>query len=164
MWLYPESIHSFGSHAQRFTACSLATSGSIFWPSGDFILDSDEGTLHGIKTVTASPLPSWAYKEDYGCENELQDGLNDLRYTESRVKLLGTTGRGRRMKAELPLPEPSVGIAAARAFEVEPEKEHLWCIARNWYAAGLADVPGTGSCVTLVATLRERSLGLCTIS
>ena len=41
-------------------------------------------------------------------------------------------------------PGPSVGVAAARALEVEPEKERWRNIARDWYAAGLADMPGTG--------------------
>lgn len=41
-------------------------------------------------------------------------------------------------------PGPSVGVAAARALELEPEKERWRCIARDWYAAGLADTPGTG--------------------
>ena len=41
-------------------------------------------------------------------------------------------------------PGPSVGVAAARALELEPEKERWRCIARDWYAAGLADQPGTG--------------------
>jgi protein SMG6 len=39
---------------------------------------------------------------------------------------------------------PSVGLAAARAMELEPEKERWRVIAREWYAAGLADQPGTG--------------------
>lgn len=41
-------------------------------------------------------------------------------------------------------PGPSVGVAAARALELEPEKERWRCIARQWYAAGLTDTPGTG--------------------
>lgn len=41
-------------------------------------------------------------------------------------------------------PGPSVGVAAARALELEPEKERWRCIARQWYACGLADTPGTG--------------------
>jgi protein SMG6 len=40
-------------------------------------------------------------------------------------------------------PSPSVGIVAARSFEVEPEKELWRTIARDWYAAGLAEQPGT---------------------
>jgi protein SMG6 len=39
---------------------------------------------------------------------------------------------------------PSVGIAAARLLEVEPEKERWRGIARDWYAAGLVDTPGAG--------------------
>ncbi|PFH52354.1 hypothetical protein AMATHDRAFT_74154 [Amanita thiersii Skay4041] len=39
---------------------------------------------------------------------------------------------------------PSVGIAAARLLEIEPEKERWRGIAREWYAAGLAEHPGTG--------------------
>lgn len=41
-------------------------------------------------------------------------------------------------------PGQSVGVAAARALEIEPEKERWRCIARDWYAAGLTDTPGTG--------------------
>ena len=41
-------------------------------------------------------------------------------------------------------PGPSVGVAAARALELEPEKERWRCIAREWYSAGLATTPGTG--------------------
>ncbi|GLB35314.1 putative est1 DNA/RNA binding domain [Lyophyllum shimeji] len=41
-------------------------------------------------------------------------------------------------------PSPSVGIAAARLMEVEPETERWRAIAREWYGAGLAEQPGTG--------------------
>ncbi|EEB89113.1 hypothetical protein MPER_12830 [Moniliophthora perniciosa FA553] len=41
-------------------------------------------------------------------------------------------------------PSPSVGIAAARALEIEPEVERWRTIARDWYGKGLADQPGTG--------------------
>ncbi|TFK72533.1 hypothetical protein BDN72DRAFT_894698 [Pluteus cervinus] len=41
-------------------------------------------------------------------------------------------------------PSPSVGIAAARALEVEPEKELWRNIAKDWYAMGLSLQPGTG--------------------
>ena len=41
-------------------------------------------------------------------------------------------------------PSPSIGIAAARLLEVEPEKERWRNIARDWYAAGIAEQPGTG--------------------
>ena len=41
-------------------------------------------------------------------------------------------------------PSPSVGLAAARLLDVEPDKERWRCIARDWYAQGLADTPGTG--------------------
>jgi hypothetical protein len=34
---------------------------------------------------------------------------------------------------------PSVGSVAARAMELEPENEQWHVIAREWYAAGLAD-------------------------
>lgn len=41
-------------------------------------------------------------------------------------------------------PSPSIGPAAARLIELEPERER-WCnIARDWYGAGLAEQPGTG--------------------
>jgi protein SMG6 len=41
-------------------------------------------------------------------------------------------------------PSPSIGLAAARLLEVEPEKERWRNIARDWYAAGIAEQPGTG--------------------
>lgn len=41
-------------------------------------------------------------------------------------------------------PTPSVGIVAARMMDVEPEKERWRGIAKEWYAQGLADTPGTG--------------------
>ncbi|KAM6500746.1 hypothetical protein JOM56_003760 [Amanita muscaria] len=41
-------------------------------------------------------------------------------------------------------PSPSVGVAAARLLDVEPEKELWRSIAREWYAAGLSEQPGTG--------------------
>jgi protein SMG6 len=39
---------------------------------------------------------------------------------------------------------PSVGIAAARLLEVEPDREKWRSIARDWYATGLFEQPGTG--------------------
>ncbi|KIK59672.1 hypothetical protein GYMLUDRAFT_651182 [Collybiopsis luxurians FD-317 M1] len=41
-------------------------------------------------------------------------------------------------------PSPSVGIAAARALELLPEKEQWRVIARDWYGTGIIDQPGTG--------------------
>jgi len=41
-------------------------------------------------------------------------------------------------------PSPSIGVAAARMMDVEPEKERWRQIARDWYGAGLAEQPGTG--------------------
>ena len=41
-------------------------------------------------------------------------------------------------------PSPSIGVAAARLLEVEPEKERWRNIARDWYAAGIVEQPGTG--------------------
>jgi protein SMG6 len=41
-------------------------------------------------------------------------------------------------------PSPSIGLAAARLLEVEPEKERWRNIARDWYAAEIAEQPGTG--------------------
>lgn len=41
-------------------------------------------------------------------------------------------------------PSPSVGIAAARLLDVEPETERWRGIARDWYGAGLTEQPGTG--------------------
>lgn len=39
---------------------------------------------------------------------------------------------------------PSVGIIAARMMELEPEKEQWRLIARQWFARGLAKIPGAG--------------------
>jgi protein SMG6 len=41
-------------------------------------------------------------------------------------------------------PSPSIGVAAARLMDLEPEKERWRQIAREWYGAGLAEQPGTG--------------------
>ena len=41
-------------------------------------------------------------------------------------------------------PSPNIGLVAARLLEVEPEKEQWRNIARDWYAAGIAEQPGTG--------------------
>ncbi|KIJ61387.1 hypothetical protein HYDPIDRAFT_31260, partial [Hydnomerulius pinastri MD-312] len=41
-------------------------------------------------------------------------------------------------------PTPSVGIIAACMMDIEPEKERWRGIAKEWYAQGLADTPGTG--------------------
>lgn len=41
-------------------------------------------------------------------------------------------------------PSPSVGLAAARLLDIEPDQERWRGIARDWYGAGLTDQPGTG--------------------
>ncbi|KAF9483772.1 hypothetical protein BDN70DRAFT_904058 [Pholiota conissans] len=41
-------------------------------------------------------------------------------------------------------PSPSIGVAAARLLELEPEKERWRNVARDWYGLGLAEQPGTG--------------------
>lgn len=41
-------------------------------------------------------------------------------------------------------PVPSIGLAAARALELEPEKERWRQIARDWYFSGVAIKPGAG--------------------
>ena len=38
-------------------------------------------------------------------------------------------------------PSPSIGLTAAHLLEVEPEKERWRNIARDWYAAGIAEQP-----------------------
>ena len=41
-------------------------------------------------------------------------------------------------------PSPSIGLAAVKLLDVEPEKERWRGITRDWYAQGLADTPGNG--------------------
>ncbi|KAI0319819.1 hypothetical protein OF83DRAFT_1169880 [Amylostereum chailletii] len=41
-------------------------------------------------------------------------------------------------------PSPSVGIVAARNFDLEPDKEHWRAVARQWYGIGLLERPGEG--------------------
>lgn len=41
-------------------------------------------------------------------------------------------------------PVPSIGLAAARAMDVEPETERWRTIAREWFSAGVAITPGAG--------------------
>ncbi|KZP28162.1 hypothetical protein FIBSPDRAFT_1039813 [Athelia psychrophila] len=48
-------------------------------------------------------------------------------------------------------PSPSVGVAAARMMNDEPEKELWRGIARDWYAQGLADTPVLASSTTTSA-------------
>ncbi|KAJ8463961.1 hypothetical protein ONZ45_g17401 [Pleurotus djamor] len=40
--------------------------------------------------------------------------------------------------------EPSIGLAAARNLEIEPEKERWRAIAQGWYGKGIAGIPGNG--------------------
>ena len=51
---------------------------------------------------------------------------------------------------------PSVGIAAARLLNVEPEKERWRNIARDWYGAGLLEQPGTGNSIIIWVFYQER--------
>lgn len=41
-------------------------------------------------------------------------------------------------------PSPSIGLAAARLLDVEPEKERWRQIGKEWYAQGLVETPGMG--------------------
>lgn len=41
-------------------------------------------------------------------------------------------------------PSPSIGLAAARLLEVQPEKERWRQIGKEWYAQGLVETPGMG--------------------
>lgn len=55
---------------------------------------------------------------------------------------------------------PSVGIAAARMMELEPEKERWRQISKEWYAKGLAFQPGSGKLHHHLGALsRDREAG-----
>lgn len=41
-------------------------------------------------------------------------------------------------------PSPSVGVHAAQALEIEPERELWRGTARRWYSAGIQETPGAG--------------------
>lgn len=60
-------------------------------------------------------------------------------------------------------PSPSVGVAAACALDLEPEKGRWRCVARDWYAAGLSDTPGKARCIITLELLRGRSASCVTI-
>ena len=55
---------------------------------------------------------------------------------------------------------PSVGLAAAK-LDVKLEKERWWGIARDWYAQGLADTPGTGKLHHHLGLLGQRGITEC---
>ncbi len=55
-------------------------------------------------------------------------------------------------------PSPSIGIAAARLMDVEPETERWRQIAREWYGASLAEQPGVGKLHHRLGLL-EREVG-----
>lgn len=57
------------------------------------------------------------------------------------------------------IPPPSVGLAAARSMELEPEKEQWRRIARDWYGQGLAFQPGNGKLHHHLGLLCREGLG-----
>lgn len=69
--------------------------------------------------------------------------------THSEVRTSGSQGSAKSV-SDFPAariddsPSPSIGIAAARLLDIEPEKERWRNVARSWYGAGLAEQPGTG--------------------
>jgi hypothetical protein len=61
-----------------------------------------------------------------------------------------TSGSGSDLGSDRPVAQvngsrsPSVGVAAARLLDIEPEKERWRRIAREWYGLGLTEMPATG--------------------
>ncbi|KAF8841181.1 hypothetical protein BDN67DRAFT_928908 [Paxillus ammoniavirescens] len=70
------------------------------------------------------------------------DNSNGKETTKSQMSVRSTSDRPAARIDDSPT--PSVGIVAARMMDVEPEKERWRSIAKEWYARGIADTPGTG--------------------
>ncbi|GBE82472.1 hypothetical protein SCP_0408560 [Sparassis crispa] len=106
----------------RLTVSAIAASHSLDTPrpaTPNASALSDHPEIPSAKR--ASPTPA-ARIDDSPSSSQLNDGPN----ANANVNV------------------PSVGLAAARMMEMEPEKEQWRMIARDWYARGLATMPGAG--------------------
>jgi protein SMG6 len=100
----------------RMTVAAMAT--SIYYPPS---------ALTSAAIATAAEQAAASSSQAAGPAHEHDDAMSDVsaaRIDES--------------------PVPSIGVAAARALELEPEKERWRKIARDWYSAGVANTPGAG--------------------
>lgn len=98
----------------RMTVAAMAT--SIYYPPS---------------TLTAAAISS-AVQAASSAPSRVADGDADEAMSEMSAARIDDS------------PVPSIGVAAARALELEPEKECWRKIARNWYSAGVANTPGVG--------------------
>ncbi|KAG7092251.1 hypothetical protein E1B28_008616 [Marasmius oreades] len=93
--------------------------------------------------ITAGNLSSAALKTSETAVNAVKKELAD-------GQLVIPTDTGAKSVSNAPAariddsPSPSVGIAAARALEIEPEVERWRSLARDWYGKVLAEQPGAG--------------------
>ncbi|KAJ3935434.1 MAG: hypothetical protein NXY57DRAFT_912951 [Lentinula lateritia] len=68
------------------------------------------------------------------------DGIDTEQRVEAQTKAVSDVPAARIDDS----PSPSVGVAAARALELLPEKDQWRAIAQEWYGIGIMDQPGTG--------------------
>jgi hypothetical protein len=97
------------------------------------MLDGGMGGNGGLTTTALQAV------NDFNKANGLEVPVGTVNGNSSGKKSISYVMAGR--GASQP---PSVGVAAARLLEVEPEKERWRCIARDWYATSLFEQPGTG--------------------
>ncbi|KAI0029640.1 hypothetical protein K488DRAFT_35566, partial [Vararia minispora EC-137] len=105
------------------------------------------GDLARYRMAVAAMLPQPAYASSYLTATNAS-GSGGL--TPYPILTPTSTMGNASDNSDMPLariddsPSPSVGIVAARNFELEPEKERWRAMAREWYGAGVADTPGAG--------------------
>jgi protein SMG6 len=103
------------------------------------------GDLARYRIVIAAMIPVPTRPSASLTAAAVNGGLQ-LTPTESTLSLSCTmsTRSSEKHPARPDSPSPSVGIVAARLMELEPEKDRWRRIARDWYAEGVAAMPGHG--------------------
>jgi protein SMG6 len=95
----------------------------------------------GAKSPNPSQLPSVSQQKEMGGGEEDDGSMRSL----SDKPVGHAREQGPVVMARIDdSPVPSIGLAAARAMEMEPEKERWRSVAREWFAKGVAATPGAG--------------------
>jgi protein SMG6 len=115
-------LEAFGDPARYRMAVAAMVSGSV-----------GAGSLGG-------QLTSQAVSEATSGTDQPVEGKKETKKSSNSSKSLSDHPAARIDDS----PTPSIGVAAARLMDVEPEEERWRQIAREWYGAGLAEQPGTG--------------------
>ncbi|RDB24144.1 hypothetical protein Hypma_008825 [Hypsizygus marmoreus] len=104
------------------------------------------GDLARYRMAVAAMVGGGVSSSSTGRKLTLKDVNDVVAETDdgSKVKISKTSTSDKPAARIDDSPSPSVGLAAARLLDVEPETERWRGIARDWYGAGLAEQPGTG--------------------